>query len=148
MIDQTAVKQIENRIKPNTFVTLSVKQGIQNSAGTFIAGSPEVYDRVFAALMSEVNLRLYGKRRWRRNRKRLLNISTVERSKGGLWHLHACIRRPEHVSIGEFENILRNCWRKSQWYMPVFEVAEFRNNGVRYILKGGQDTILTKPSFF
>lgn len=141
-------KEIEDRINPNTFITLTLKQGIQNGEGSFIAGSPQAYDRVVTGLFNEVLRRIYGKRAWRRKRKALLNLTTLELSRGGQWHIHSCLRRPSHVNIYEFRAIISDCWRKSRWYMPHFEVDEYRGGGVSYILKDGQDSILIGPTCF
>ena len=146
-LNKTA-EELEQRIRPNTFVTLTLRQGIQNGVGSFIAGSPQAYQRVMLGLFKSVNRRLYGKRRWRRKKPPLFNLTVLERSPAGSWHIHACVKRPDHVTIEEFRQVIDDCWKSSEWYLPIWQVDDYRGGGVSYILKDGQEGILVGPSYF
>jgi hypothetical protein len=137
-----AAKELNEIIMPNSFVTLTLREGIWTRAGYYISGSHEVYDRVVRSLFREINRRIYGGRTCRRRPRNLPNWTVLETSKGGLRHVHSCIKRPDHVSIDLFDEILRSCIAKSKWLMPHCEVAEHKGGGVRYILKDGQDGVL------
>lgn len=145
-INAETIREYEDRLKPNTFITLTLRQGISSSTGGFIRGCPLAYDRVMKGQLSAVSRRIYGKRRWRKKRQRLPNLSVVEKSYGGLWHIHACLKRPDNVTIEEFTDIFETCWSKSQWAKERFEIEEYRGGGVSYILKDGQDAILTEST--
>lgn len=135
-------KIIEEKIKPNTWLVLTVRQGISNDVGTFIPGSYLVYERVMKGFWKAVNIRLYGKRQTRLKKHILPNLTVLERSKGGRWHIHACVRRPPHVTIEEFRQIIDDCCRRSRWFQRIREIDDYRGGGVNYILKDGQDGIL------
>lgn len=145
-INSETISKYEEKLKPNTFITLTLKQGISSAMGGFIRGCPLAYDRAMKGQLSAVSKRIYGKRRWRRNRRNLPNLSVVEKSYGGLWHIHACLRRPDSVTISELINIFETCWSKSQWAKERFEIEEYRGGGLSYILKDGQDAILTEST--
>jgi hypothetical protein len=148
MVKNKSIVEIEDRVKPNTFVTLTLCQGITNMSGTFITGSPEAYERAVQGLYKAVARRLYSKRRWRRTRPRLANLTSLEKGRDGRWHIHACIRRPSHVTIEQFQLIVEECWKDSRWALDRTQIEEYRGGGLSYILKEGQDSILVNASNF
>jgi hypothetical protein len=148
MIKFKTAKEFEKLVKPNTFITLTIKQGIYDRFGAYMPGSSDVYDRVIRSLLSRVHRRLYGKRAWRRRRHQLPNLTVLEKGKDGRWHIHSCLKRPAHVTIEELIDIVEECWSVSDWYMPRYEIEEYRGGGVSYILKDGQDAILVGPTYF
>lgn len=143
-----AAKEIELLVQPNTFVTLTLRDGVWNKSGCYIRGNFEVYNRVCKGLFKQINKRLSGGRVRRRRGNRLPNWTVFETSKGGLRHIHSCIRRPSHVSIERFDEIVRSCIASSIWILPRCEIKEYLDNGVRYILKDGQDGVLDGSIYF
>ncbi|MBN2971181.1 hypothetical protein JW805_04020 [Roseomonas aeriglobus] len=142
------IEELEKKVNPNTWIVLTVRQGIQNDMSSFIPGSYLAYERAMKGFWNEVNRRLYGKRKLRRRKRIIPNITVLERSYGGMWHIHACAKRPPHVTIEEFRQIVDDCCRRSRWFLPRREVEDYRGGGVSYILKDGQDGILVQACCF
>ncbi|WP_156357644.1 hypothetical protein [Sphingomonas sp. Leaf62] len=132
-------ESIEREVQPEVFFTLSVKQGIQNDRGVFINGDREAYDRAMTGLLNDTAKRL---RRGRQRRRRLSNLSTVERGRFGRNHIHGCIKLPPGVKFTEFRNAFIASWERSSWYLPKYDVQFLTGNAVGYILKEGQESIL------
>lgn len=143
-----ASKELDELIKPNCFVTLTLRDNIWTNNGAFIKGSHEVYDRVIRKLFDQINIRIYGGRVCRRRRRNIANWTVLETSRGGLRHVHSCVRIPPHVTIEVFDSIVRSCLVHSKWLMPHCEIADHRGRGTRYILKDGQDGVLAGPLHF
>lgn len=147
-LNKEVVEDIVSRIDPDTFITLSVKQCLPATVGPLYVGNPERYDRAMRTTLKAVHRQVYGKRQSRRKRHLFKNISTLERAYGGRWHIHCCLKRPDHVNIEQFRMIFLQCWEKSNWYMPHNEVVQMTGGAAYYILKMGQDSILTTASQF
>ncbi len=142
-MNNNAFQELIDRIKPNTFVTLTAKQGVVLKSGVYIPPTYNAFEKAAGVLWKGIMVQLYGKRAYRRKKNRLLpNVTVFEQSDGGMWHLHACVRRPPHVTLAEFNEIVKRAWYKSAWSKRIVQVEEYRDNGVPYILKTGQDAIL------
>lgn len=147
-LSYAAKNKLAKKIKSDLFLTLTLKQGIRASCGAYLKGSPEVYDRVIRQQMARVERALFGKRKCRRLKRIIKNITSIERNKAGEYHIHSCIELPPDVKMEKFAEIYDRCWRQSKWFRPIYRIEEDRGNGVPYILKDGQDSILTEVSNF
>lgn len=143
LIGHATMREMVDRVEPDTFITLSVKQSLPASLGSHFAGNHERYDRVMAQTLKKVGGKIYGRRKSRRKGHLIKNISTLERGKDGRWHIHCCLKRPNHVSIEKFKETFLECWEKSRWYMRKHDFQEIDGDAAYYIMKTGQDSILT-----
>lgn len=144
LIGYATMEEMVDRVEPDTFITLSVKQSLPAGLGPHFAGNHERYDRVMAQTLKKVGEKIYGKRKSRRKGHLIKNISTLERGEDGRWHIHCCLKRPTHVNIQQFRDIFLECWEKSRWYMRKHDFQEIDGNAPYYIMKTGQDSILTE----
>lgn len=147
-IRKDAIEEIYNRVEPNTFITLTGKQVIIGASGIVVPASRDAYARAMKGFWRQVSIRVYGKRNWRKRRLPPPNVTVVEQSTGGMWHIHCCARRPVHVTIERFRQIVEECWYKSVWSKQIVQVDEYRGYGVHYILKTGQDALLVDSCNF
>lgn len=132
-------ESIKERINPNVFITLTVRQGITNDRGVYIAGDREVYDRVMVGLYKSTGRRLS---KGRQKRKMIENLSTVERGIFKRNHIHSCARIPDGVTFEEFRDALIASWERSKWSLPLHDIQIVTGNAVNYIVKEGQESLL------
>jgi hypothetical protein len=94
--------------------------------------------KVFRAFMNLLNRAIYGNA-VRRHNKRLRVIPILEKSLGGRWHFHAAMEPPAHLSIVDFEGLIRKCWSGTGWgYEQVLVRAEADAGWIGYLLKPSQ----------
>lgn len=105
-------------------------------------------DKVICGIMSGLERRLRSKRSWRRKKRVFPCLFTIEKGAFGRWHVHGCIRRPPNVTIEQFEKALQQSCAGTQWVLERRDVQEDRGFSIPYILKQGQDSILTEASIF
>jgi hypothetical protein len=147
LIKYATMKEMVDRVEPDTFITLSVKQSLPAGLGPHFVGNHERYDRVMAQTLKKVGGKIHGKRKSRRKGHLIKNISTLERGMDGRWHIHCCLKRPSHVNIEKFREIFLECWEKSRWYLPIHDFQEIDGGAPIYIMKTGQDSLLTESLY-
>ena len=139
-------KRVEECVSPNTFIVLTIKQGICLENGAWIPPTEEVLDRVTTGFLKALSRELYGNHCY--TRRMIKNLSTLEGRFDTDWHLNICLRRPDSVTIDEFREMVERAWARSRWSRSRIYVEDITGNAVRYIMKEGPDSILVKSSNF
>ena len=147
-INDKTKEELKHKLQPDTFITLTVCQGIMTKDGKFIVASPLALDRVMKGVLDATARRIYSKRYYRRKRPRIKNISVAECSRGGMWHIHSCLKCPDNVTIEQLAVLIEDAWSKSKWYRPRNEIEQIWGNALFYILKDGQDGFLVDTMSF
>lgn len=140
-------KELNDRVVPNTYIVLDVKQGISLDNDAFIKGDDVSYDRVCATLLKQVSHELLRRKKYSRT-KAFHNVTTLENAHGGRWHVNICLRRPESVSIEEFRRVFLAVWNKSEWAYGHPYIEEMTGDAIGYSLKEGLGTILPRSTSF
>lgn len=142
------IEDFDRRVEPDTFVVLTIRQGICVAGGAFMPPSEEIIDRVVRVFLKKLAYALHGERRCKRQSIKIPNISTLEGRYGTLWHINICLRRPDDVSIDEFRAMVERVWSRSRWSRPNVYVEEIVGSALPYILKEGTDALLTGSTHF
>lgn len=111
--NKETIEEFEDRVLPDTFLVLTIRQGIVVSGGAFVAPTEENIDRVVRVFLKKLAYALHGERRCKRQDVKIRNISTLEGRYSTLWHINICLRRPDGVNIEQFRAVAERVWSHS-----------------------------------
>jgi hypothetical protein len=94
-------------------LTLTYKQAQRFKFGTWVALDDIQIKKTFRHFLHSLNRAIY-KNAYRYHRKRLRVIPVLEKS-AERWHIHASIELPPHISPDDFEKLVRQCWKATDW---------------------------------
>jgi hypothetical protein len=137
------------RARPTVFVTVTLKQGIRNDAGSWTRITREDCDRTCLLLCQRLSKAIrhgrYGRKYRRSNRDPDL-IPVVE-GDGDLkrFHLHIDVEKPDEMPIEEFSALVHKIARKLDWVYHEIDVRPIETgtelNTLEYILKTGTESL-------
>ncbi len=146
------VEEIYNWVKPDYFVTFSLKSGISRIGfkGTaFIAGDDIIYEKAFHSYLKSLSSKVFP-RRWRKCCK--LSVRCAATIEGGAGsqepHIHAIMRKPSYISDADFERYiketaLRNPWMKDgRFAINIQKISETPLKLTDYITKKGYKRVI------
>ena len=129
--------------------TLTLKQGLcsavppDNALGSKnshmrIAIDEAQSKKAFRHFRNLLNRAVYGNA-VHRHGKRLRVIPVVEKNGDGRWHIHGAIEPPTHLGADEFDRLIRECWRRTDWgYCRIQVRPDANQEWVAYMLKTSQ----------
>jgi hypothetical protein len=94
----------------------------------------------FRHFMNLLNRAVFGNA-VRRHGKRVRVIAVLEKETEGPWHYHAAVEPPPHLTLDQFESLIRDCWLRVGWHYPDVLVRPGADSGwIHYMLKRRQKT--------
>jgi hypothetical protein len=130
-------------------LTLTLKQGLcsavppdsalgSKNSHVWIAIDEAQCKKAFRHFRNLLNRAVYGSA-VRRHGKRLRVIDVVEKDGDVRWHIHAAIEPPMRLGAAEFERLIHNCWRPTDWGHCRIQVRpDADQEWVAYMLKSSQ----------
>ncbi len=101
---------------------------------------------------NRLNTKVY-KNAYKRYGKKLDMVSVVEGGKKDLReyarddkniHAHIAVEKPEHLSFGEFKNIIQDCWTNTTWgkYITKITLLKSKTGYANYQIKDSLDSLV------
>ena len=129
------------------FVTLTLKQSIRKTDGTFEALSAEAADNELLFLQKRLNQRVFTNA-YKRSGKALrwFDVSEGDGRLEKRIHRHIRIEKPSFLTDAEFEELIRDVWSGSRWSMDQIQIERVRSVEAvsHYMLKTGADSVCTE----
>jgi hypothetical protein len=129
------------------FVTLTLKQSIRRTDGTFEALTAETADNELLFLQKRLNQRVFGNASKRSGKAlRWIDVSEGDGRLEKRVHRHIRIEKPSFLTDAEFEELFRDVWSRSRWSMDQIHIERARSGEAvsHYMLKTGADSICTE----
>lgn len=139
---------LNDRLEPDIYAVLTLKQGIRTDDGCYIKGDPLRYAGAYDQFIRRLSKQVYGPTIYRRHRKLVPNVGTLEGGDGLRWHFNVCLRRPDRLSIDDYKAIFMNVWLATPWAMPDSYFEQSTGDAVGYSLKDGPDALLMNSLSF
>jgi len=129
------------------FVTLSLKQSIRRTDGTFEALTAETAENEMRFLQRCLNQKVFGNAAKRSGKSlRWIDVSEGDGRLDKRIHRHIRIEKPSFLTDAEFESLIRDVWSGCRWSMDQVHIERARSGEAvsRYMLKTGADSVCTK----
>ena len=135
-----------SELQPNVAVTATLNQSRSYDGPRGLSwkrGDPILYEGVLAGLITRLSKSAYGRSAVAKHGKRIAAGGAIEGDGfGQAYHAHLLIRRPDHLSVVEFDEMLRSEFLRSPWLKPDLDVQQITGNWVGYVHKGNPETFM------
>ena len=166
---KAAAKWLDDNVNPNVFVVATLKQSVVTSYNGYsqrVMGNEDIYRGACRQALCRLSRDLYGTTEWKRHRRIVPNIPTLEGNGCGRrlsnvhsplsldfvnatrangkkvrYHYNILLQRPDWIDLGNFETKFRKSWDENPWAMPDLFFEERSGDCVSYALKEGPEAL-------
>jgi hypothetical protein len=128
---------------PTTAVTVTLNQSrsYETPRGkVWRRGDIILFEGVLEGLMKRLAQQVYGRRATEKHGLKLIGAGIVEgNGTSKAFHIHACLRRPDHLTPEQFNRCIIQSWSESPWLKPDLDVQEINGGWCWYMTKEGPD---------
>ena len=166
---KAAAEWLDHNVNPNVFVVATLKQSLVSSYNGYsqrVTGNENIYNGACRQALCRFSRELYGTTAWKRYRRIVPNIPTLEGNGCGRrlsnvhsprslefvnatqsvgkkvrFHYNILLQRPDWIDLGNFEAKFRKSWTGNPWAMPDLFFEERSGDCVSYALKEGPEAL-------
>lgn len=170
------ISWLNSELRPNVYGVATLKQSItEGRRGSMhrIMGDEDRYAAAYRRCLCNLSMALYGRSNWRRHKKLLPNMATLEGNglgrRGDIrqrsvslafakavqsdgkrvrFHLNMNFHRPEWIEFEPFKALFLECWHQNPWAMQDVYLEERTGESLAYSLKEGPETLLVDSLSF
>lgn len=126
----------KNLVNRACAVTLTLRQTVAGEGGVGrVKLTADQAQQNYRHFLNLLNRAVFGKRAARFGRS-VVSIPVLEGGRGHRLHYHAVIGCPSELSYSDFEELIRDCWAKTQWGYDEVDIQPDADAGwINYISK-------------